>query len=136
DKSNEITALPELLQLLDVRHKVVTADAMGCQKEVAAAIRAQEGDYVLAVKDNQPGLHAEVRAAFATAETSPVPPAWWDATEDTGHGRQEQRAVRVLPAARYLSAEQRQAWLGLVTLVMVVRVVTCQATGAVSREVA
>jgi predicted transposase YbfD/YdcC len=135
-KSNEITAMPELLQVLDLRQKVVTTDAMGCQKEVAATVRAQEGDYVLAVKDNQPSLHAEVQAAFAAAETSPAPPAWRETTEDTGHGRHEQRSVRVLPAGRYLSAEQRQAWLDLATLVMVVRVVTCQATGAVSREVA
>ena len=136
DKSNEITALPELLQLLDLRQKVVTTDAMGCQKEVAATIRAGEGDYVLAVKDNQPSLHAELQAAFVIAQTSPAPPAWRETTEDTGHGRHEQRTVRVLPAARYLSAGQRQAWLDLATLVMVIRVVTCQATGAVSREVA
>jgi len=54
EKSNEITAIPELLKLLDITGALVTIDAMGCQKEIAAAIRQGEGDYVLAVKQNQP----------------------------------------------------------------------------------
>jgi hypothetical protein len=65
-KSNEITAMPQLLQLLDLRQKIVTMDAMGCQKEIAKIVVEQKGDYVLAAKDNQPTLHAEIRAAFAT----------------------------------------------------------------------
>jgi predicted transposase YbfD/YdcC len=135
-KSNEITAMPQLLGLLDLRRKVVTTDAMGCQKEIARAIVDQDGDYVLAVKDNQPTLHAEIQTAFARAATQPTPAQRTYHTEETGHGRHECRTVRVLPAARNMSAPQRQAWLGLLTLVMVVRVVTCQATGAVTTEVA
>src|SRR3954471_20074608 len=134
-KSNEITAMPQLLELLDLREKVVTADAMGCQREVAQTIVEQGGDYVLAVKDNQPTLHAEVRAAFAAAPAKPAPAHREYTTEDEGHGRQERRTVRVLPAARQLSPSVSGAWLGLLTLVMVVRVVTCQATGAVTTEV-
>jgi predicted transposase YbfD/YdcC len=134
-KSNEITAMPQLLELLDLRQKIVTTDAMGCQKEVAKTVVEGEGDYVLAVKDNQPTLHAEVQAAFAAAETKPTPAQRAYTTEDTGHGRHERRTVRVLPAARHLSPSQCKAWLGLLTLVMVVRVVTCQATGVVSTEV-
>ncbi len=135
-KSNEITAFPELLELLDVRAKIVTIDAAGCQKTIAAQIVDQDGDYVLAAKDNQPTLHAEIQAAFATATTQPTPArrAW--TTANQGHGRHECRTVRVLPAAGQLSPAVCQAWQGLVTLVMVVRVVTCQATGAVSQEVA
>ena len=57
-KSNEITAMPELLELLDLRDKIVTTDAMGCQKAIAETIVAGGGDYILAVKDNQPTLHA------------------------------------------------------------------------------
>ena len=134
-KSNEITALPQLLALLDLRKKIVTIDAMGCQKEIAETIVEAGGDYVLAVKDNQPTLHAEVQAAFATVDTkaSSLPSAY--TTENVGHGRHENRSVRVLPARRYLSADQLRAWLDLFTLVMVVRVVTCQATGVVSTEV-
>ena len=68
-KSNEITAIPLLLELLDLQGRIVTLDAMGCQKEIAAAIRARHADYVLAVKDNQPGLHdisgAEAFLAYA-----------------------------------------------------------------------
>jgi predicted transposase YbfD/YdcC len=131
-KSNEITAIPQLLELLDLRKKIVTIDAMGCQKEIAAAIVEQGGDYVLAVKDNQPTLAAEIQAAFATAETKPMSCRQEYTTEESGHGRQERRTVRVLPAAGQVS--QGQAWLGLLTLVMVVRVVTCQATGAVTTE--
>src|SRR5437588_6317115 len=81
-KSNEITAMPQLLQLLDLRQRGVTTDAMGCQKEIAKAIVEQGGDYVLAVKDNQPTLHAEVQAAFATAATKPAPAHRTYTTED------------------------------------------------------
>ena len=58
-KSNEITAMPELLELLDLHDKIVTTDAMGCQKAIAETIVDGGGDYILAVKDNQPTLHAE-----------------------------------------------------------------------------
>src|SRR6266852_2172252 len=64
-KSNEITAIPLLLALLDLQGCIVTIDAMGCQKDIAAAIRAREADYVLAVKDNQPTLHQLVQETFA-----------------------------------------------------------------------
>jgi predicted transposase YbfD/YdcC len=132
-KSNEITAMPQLLELLDLRKKIVTTDAMGCQKEIAKTIVEHGGDYVLAVKDNQPTLHAEIQAAFATAASPAASPCREYTTEDKGHGRHEQRTVRVLPAKGKLS--QLSAWLGLLTLVMVVRVVTCQATGVVTTEV-
>ena len=59
-KSNEITAIPKLLELLDLKKAVVTIDAMGCQKEIAAQIQLQKGDYLLAVKDNQKTLHEKV----------------------------------------------------------------------------
>src|SRR5262249_16226660 len=63
-KSNEITALPELLKLLDLHEKIVTTDAMGCQKEIAQTIVDGGGNYVLAVEDNQPKLHGAVQAAL------------------------------------------------------------------------
>jgi len=52
EKSNEITAMPELLKMLDLKGKIVTSDAMGCQKNIAEKIRKKEGDYLLAVKGN------------------------------------------------------------------------------------
>lgn len=132
EKSNEITAIPELLKLLDLREKIVTIDAAGCQKNIAAAIVEQGGDYVLAVKENQPTLHAEIAAAFAEA-TAPNRRLRSDTTENEGHGRIEQRTVSVLPATRL--ATQQGLWVGLAALVMVVREMTCKATGKVSREV-
>lgn len=134
-KSNEITAIPLLLELLDLRDKIVTIDAAGCQKEIASDIVEQGGDYVLAVKDNQPTLHAEIQEAFAAAQSEGTPELRESLTEEKGHGRQELRLVHVLPAAGKLSEAVSSAWMGLLSLVMVVRVVSNQATGVVSREV-
>ncbi len=132
-KSNEITAIPLLLEVLDLQDKIVTIDAIGCQKEIAAAIVGAGGDYVLSVKDNQPTLHAEIQAAFALNATLAQPAYRQCVAEESGHGRQERRTVRVLPVAKHVS--QLAAWVGLLTLVMVERVVTCVATGAVATEV-
>jgi predicted transposase YbfD/YdcC len=134
-KSNEITAMPQLLELLDLHDKIVTTDAMGCQKDIAKTIVAGGGDYILAVKDNQPTLHAEIRAAFATAATPSARSPRIFTTEDEGHGREEQRTVQVLPARGHLAAAQCAAWLGVLTIVMVTRVVCCAATGKESLEV-
>ena len=133
-KSNEITAMPQLLKLLDLQEKIVTTDAMGCQKTIAETIITGGGDYILAVKDNQPPLHAELQAAFATAATPPARSSRRYTTEDQGHGREEQRTVQVLPAREYLSVAQGALWLGVLTLVRVTRVVWCEATGVESRE--
>ena len=92
-KSNEITAIPLLLELLDLKGAIVTIVAMGCQTEIAAAIRAGEADYVLAVKDNQPTLHQAVIDAFvAHAEADFTDPSLRRVTTlDRGHGRHERR---------------------------------------------
>ena len=134
-KSNEITAMPQLLELLDLRDKIVTTDAMGCQKAMAETIVAGGGDYILAVKDNQPTLHAEIQAAFAQAAPPPSRSVREYRTTETGHGRHEHRAVQVVAARGHLSAAQEAAWVGVLTLVMVTRVVWCQATGVGSTEV-
>jgi predicted transposase YbfD/YdcC len=132
-KSHEITAIPLLLDLLDLRDKVVTIDAAGCQKEIAGPIVAGGGDYVLAVKDNQPTLHAEVRQAFEAALETDGPRLRRHATEETGHGRHERRVVWVFPAGWRVS--NQAAWVGLCSLVLVLRVVTCQVSGAETTEV-
>jgi len=134
-KSNEITAMPELLKLLDLHDKIVTTDAMGCQKDIAQTIVAGGGDDILAVKDTHPTLHAEIQAAFATAPTPPARSTRLYTTEDQGHGREEQRTVQVLPARGYLSGAQLTLWLGVLSIVMVTRVVWCEATGVESIEV-
>ena len=134
-KSNEITAMPEVLKLLDLHEKIVTTDAMGCQKEIAQTIVEGGGDYILAVKDNQPTLHAELQAAFVEAPAPKLRSARRTTTFDKGHGRYEQRTVQVLPARDYLSAAQSALWAGVLTLVMVTRVVWEQATEGQSTEV-
>lgn len=134
-KSNEITAMPELRQLLDLQEKIVPTDAMGCQKAIAETRVAGGGDYVLAVKDNQPALPAEIQAAFVQAPAPPLRASRVATTWDTGHGRTEQRTVQALPAREYLSAAQGALWLGVLSVVMVTREVWCQATGTQSTEV-
>jgi predicted transposase YbfD/YdcC len=134
-KSNEITAMPQLLELLDLRDKIVTTEAMGGQKASAETIVGGGGDYLLAVKDNQPTLHAEMQAALATAATPPARSTRLYTTEDQEHGREGQRTVQVLPARGSLAAAQCAAWLGVLTVVMVTRIVWCEATGVESIEV-
>ncbi len=102
-KSNEITAIPKLLRLLELRGAIVTIDAMGCQKEIARQIVDGGGDYVLAVKENQPTLHTAIsdyffelhETDFAGCQVRRL------TTLDEGHGRQERRTyyVTALPAA-------------------------------------
>jgi predicted transposase YbfD/YdcC len=93
EKSNEIPAIPKLLELLDVNGALVTIDAMGCQKEIAATIVAKGGDYVLTVKDNQPTLLAEIRDCFEKALEEDFAGLKHDAykTAESGHGREETR---------------------------------------------
>jgi len=134
-KSNEITAMPQLLELLDLHDKIVTTDAMGCQKATAQPIVEGGGDYLLAVKDNQPTLPAEIQAAFAQDAAAETASPRGYTTEEKGHGRHEQRTVRVLPARHALSAAQVAAWVGVLTVVMVTRIVWCEATGVGSTEV-
>jgi predicted transposase YbfD/YdcC len=134
-KSNEITALPPLLEFLDLHDKVVTTDALGCQKESAQAIVEGGGDYIWAVKANQPTLHAESQEAFAQAPAPKLRSSRRAATFEKGHGRYEQRTVEVLPARAYLSAAQTAVWAGVLSLVRVTRGVWEQATAGPSTEV-
>jgi predicted transposase YbfD/YdcC len=98
DKSNEITAIPKLLELLDLQGALVTMDAMGCQKDIAAKIRERGGDYVLAVKDNQPTLLEDIQTCFSTAFDTDFAGLTYDQyeTEDQGHGRVEKRHYTIM----------------------------------------
>lgn len=89
EKSNEITAIPALLRVLDLQGCTVTIDAMGCQTAIAQTIRARGADYVLALKDNHPTLAAAVADSFALARAASPAPAFQ--TIDTDHGRLEIR---------------------------------------------
>lgn len=115
DKSNEITAIPVLLRLLELKGALVTIDAMGCQKEIADTIIEQEGDYVLAVKDNQPTLAGDIKRAF---EQAPAELLRSSETIDEGHGRVE---IREYYQCLDLSAlRTRSEWRGLKSLCRVV----------------
>jgi predicted transposase YbfD/YdcC len=97
-KSNEITAIPELLRLLEVSGAVVTIDAMGCQKEIAGLIRERGGDYVLAVKQNQPTLYERVEEVIDTGLEQDSAALDEHQTVEKGHGRHETRTYVIFPA--------------------------------------
>jgi predicted transposase YbfD/YdcC len=121
DKSNEITAIPKVLALLDLQGALVSIDAMGCQKGIAAQIRAGGGDYVLAVKDNQPTLAADVDACFVQAYEDDFAGVKHDTftTQETGHGRSEERVYTVIYEPRGLSTQGE--WVDLKAIVQVIR---------------
>ncbi len=93
EKSNEITVIPELIDRIDVKGAIVTIDAMGCQKEIAKKIVDAEGDYVLAVKDNQPKLHEAIQEVFSDRRQDDLAnmPHRQHQTTDNGHGRKDKR---------------------------------------------
>lgn len=112
-KSNEITAIPKLLEILDISGALVTIDAMGCQTEIARSILQGGGDYVLAVKGNQPTLHQGVAAYFdARLEDDFVGvKVRFCQTEEKGHGREETRYYYLCPVPEDLP--DRARWPGL-----------------------
>ena len=116
-KSNEITAIPELLKVLELKGCIVTIDAMGCQKEIARAIVARKADYVLAVKGNQDSLHKAVLAAFVRRDADPVAvPHFTTESMEAGHGRKEIRRATALEAMQHLPDEILFLWPKLETL--------------------
>lgn len=132
DHSNEITALPLALQTVALPGTVITLDAMGCQREVAETIIAGGGDYVLALKGNQPQLHADVRDFFvdglATGFAASVDQA---ETYEKGHGRIEKRtcwATEDADLRHYLNPDGRWAGLRSVAVVQAERRVGTDAT--------
>lgn len=119
DKSNEITAIPKLLEVLDLHGALVTIDAMGCQKEIAQQIVEQGGDYVLAVKENQPKLYEEIAQLEQAALEKEYAGCSSYAEQERSHGRQELRACWVLTDLE--SLQERSKWLGLQSVIVVVR---------------
>jgi predicted transposase YbfD/YdcC len=122
EKSNEITAIPALLQRLDISGCIVTIDAMGCQKDIAAQVVDEGGDYVLALKDNQEHLHQDVQALFEWAENLGLAGLEHDShqTINKGHGRIEKRECWTLsdPSCLHMLPD-RPAWKNLQTVVKV-----------------
>ncbi len=135
DKSNELTAIPQLIELLDLKDCVVTIDAAGCQKAIAAQLVAQEADYVLALKGNHPTLQEQVSNHFLKQLEADNPNGKLRCHREVekGHGRTETRETFVMPAPQAVVASG--AWVGLVTVVMVIRRCLDHATGQTSDEV-
>jgi predicted transposase YbfD/YdcC len=120
DKSNEITAIPELLRLLDLQGALVTIDAMGCQKQIAADIVAGGGDYVLAVKENQPALYTDVQRLFLDGLEDDFAGLEHRSarTIEQGHGRSEERHYHIVAVPEHLAAKHAE-FAGLRSLGMV-----------------
>jgi predicted transposase YbfD/YdcC len=120
-KSNEITAIPELLELLDLHGAIVTIDAMGCQKAIASKIVERGGHYLLVAKDNQPTLVNNIQEALGNALENDFQGLRHDqySTEDKGHGRVEKRHYTILIDPPGI--EQKEEWKDLRVVGMVAR---------------
>jgi predicted transposase YbfD/YdcC len=127
EKSNEITAIPVLLDMLAVQGCVVTIDAMGCQKEIAQKILDKGADYILMVKGNQEGLREQIEKVFALEK-----PSSHHRQNDTGHGRVEKRECDVVDRLTFL--DDRSCWPGLQSIVRIKPERAEKKTGKISRE--
>ena len=122
EKSNEITAIPELLNTLAIKGCLVTIDAMGCQTEIAEKIIQKKGDYMLALKGNQGNLHDEVKTFFEVAKGEAFNNVQFDFDEenDKGHGRIEIRRAYALNVKQYKKHfPSVKKWKKLTQVVMV-----------------
>lgn len=120
EKSNEITAIPELLKILDIEGCVVTIDAMGCQKEIVKQIVEKKADYVIALKENQGNLYQESKDYLDWAERKGFKEIKFDYDKsewEKNHGRIEQRRCWVTSEIEWI--EGREDWQNLQTIVMV-----------------
>jgi predicted transposase YbfD/YdcC len=131
EKSNEITAIPEVLKLVDLKGAIITIDAIGAQKAIAAQIIDGEGDYVLALKGNQESLHQAVIDYIDEQLEGELEGAQEHVTVETGHGREEARTYLQLPAPAGLPG------FGLWTALRTIAVVTslCARDGKQTAEV-
>lgn len=118
EKENEIVMIPKLLGLLDLKGRLVSIDAIGCQKEVARLVSEAEGDYLLQVKDNQPTLASEMRDFFLSSEKEGFVKETWHTHEETDgdHGRVETRRTWTTEALEWF--EDKDLWRGLKSVVV------------------
>ena len=125
EKSNEITAIPELLDILDLEGRTVTIDAMGCQRDIARKLHENKAGYALALKDNHKTLHTQTVLLLAEAddEESPIPGAT-HRTDERGHGREETRIYTTVrlgdQTTHRINETTRKDWPGLVAVGRVV----------------
>lgn len=131
EKSKEITAIPKLLEMLDLAGCIITVDAMGgCQTEIAEPIVKHQAHYILAVKENQPHLLDDMREAFAHETPRGITT---DVQSNLGHGRIEKRHCRVITDTAWIC--KSGAWKGLTSLVELTAERTDKKTGAYQKEV-
>ncbi|WP_375453042.1 ISAs1 family transposase [uncultured Nostoc sp.] len=123
DKSNEITAIPALLEMLDISGCMITIDAMGTQKSIAQKIIAANADYILSLKDNHPTLHQQVKNWFEIAQSLGFKDVDVNISQriEKGHHRIENRQVYTVPVSQLPVLHEQDLWAGLTTVVMVVR---------------
>jgi predicted transposase YbfD/YdcC len=126
DKSNEITAIPELLDKLDISHSIISIDAMGAQKKITEKIIAKNADYVIALKENHPILHGEVSNYFqsAYANNFESTKAQYRITEEKNHGRLEKREYWLVSNTDWIT--QKNEWSELNSVGMVRSEVTAK----------
>ena len=128
EKSNEITAIPKLLKLLDLRGRTVTIDAMGAQRDICSQIIEQGGDYVISLKGNQGTLHSDITTYFTDPRLLRNCVSFEE--NDKGHGRIEQRVTYASEDIEWLQKEHR--WPGLKSIGMVLS--TVEKAGKVTQE--
>ena len=114
-KSNEITAIPALLEMLDISGCIVTIDAMGTQKSIAEKIIAASSDYILSLKDNHPTLHQQVKNWFETAQSLGFKGVDVSISQriEKGHHRIENRKVYSVPVSQMPPVHEQHQWAGL-----------------------
>jgi len=127
DKSNEIVAIPKLLDLITTKGCIVTIDAMGCQKDIAEKIIEKESDYILAVKENQKELFAQVEKMFSGNYPKVV-----DESDDVGHGRVEKRKCHVVSDLKFFDVKDE--WKNLRTVIKIESERYIKNTGKTSTE--
>jgi len=127
-KSNEITAIPELLSFIDIENTIVTIDAMGCQKEIAKQIINKQADYILAVKGNQASLQENIKDTIRFQK-----PESFDSHTDFGHGRIETRNCSVYNSLTNI--ENTEAWIGLKSIIKVESERMFKNTGVITRQI-
>ena len=127
DKSNEITAIPELLDLIAIKGCIITIDAMGCQKEIAKKIIEKEADYILMVKENQAELKEQIEKVFGIQKSE-----IFNIEEDFGHGRIEKRICEVIKKLDFLDTKEN--WKGLQCIIKITSERTIKKTNVYSCE--
>jgi len=127
EKSNEITAIPELLKILDIQGCIITIDAMGCQKKIAKDIVKKKADYLLMVKDNQKELKEQVEKMFSRENIAKTNKQF-----DTGHGRAETRTCDVIDDLLFMDVKDQ--WVGLKSVVRVHSECYNKQTGKTSQQ--